>query len=101
MDTQYIIDTIINNFNLGLIIAINAFTYILITICNNIFKNKVPKQFKIIFTIISIIIFGFIYWKIGNLSIEVIISSCISAPLIWDWIIKPIFKKVKLDYETK
>jgi len=98
MDAQSIIDIIINNFNFGLIISINLLAYGLITLYNVLFKKQAPKGLKIIITVISIIILGFVYWKTGTVSKDVIISSCVSAPLIWDWILKPIFKKIKLDY---
>lgn len=99
MDIQSIIDIIINNFNFGLIISINLLAYALITIYNVLFKKQASKGLKIIFTIISIIILGFAYWKTETVTKDIIISSCISAPLIWDWILKPIFKKIKLDYD--
>lgn len=101
MDTQSIIDIIINNFNFGLIISINLLAYGLITVYNTLFKKQAAKGLKIIITIISILILGFVYWKTETVTKDVIISSCISAPLIWDWILKPIFKKIKLDYENK
>lgn len=99
MDIQSIIDIIINNFNFGLIISINLLVYGLITIYNALFKKEASKGFKIIITIISIFILGFVYWKTETISKDVIISSCVSAPLIWDWVLKPIFKKFKLDYK--
>lgn len=99
MEIQSIIDIIINNFNFGLIISINALTYGIITIYNIISKKEAIKIFKIIVTIFSIIILGFIYWKTESISKDTIISSCVSAPLIWDWILKPILNKFKLDYK--
>lgn len=99
METQSIIDVIVNNFNFGLIISINALTYGMITIYNTIAKKEASKLLKIIITIFSIIILGFIYWKTEIISKDAIISSCVSAPLIWDWVLKPIFKKFKLDYK--
>lgn len=100
MEFNQIIDIIINNFNFGLIISINLLTYGIITIYNTIFKKKASKLLKIIITIFSIIVLGIIYWKTGTVSKDIIISSCISAPLIWDWILKPIFKKIKIDYNN-
>lgn len=100
MDTQSIIDIIINNFNFGLIISINLLAYGLIIIYGTLFKKQASKRLKIIITIISILILGFVYWKTETVTKDVIISSCISAPLIWDWILKPIFKKIKIDYEA-
>lgn len=99
MELNQIIDIIINNFNFGLIISINLLTYGIITVYNTIFKKKASKLLKIIITIFSIIILGIVYWKIGNIDKDVIISSCVSAPLIWDWVLKPILKKFKLDYK--
>lgn len=99
MEFQSIIDIIVNNFNFGLIISINALTYGIITIYNTISKKEATKILKIIVTIFSIIILGFVYWKTETISKDTIISSCVSAPLIWDWILKPILNKFKLDYK--
>lgn len=99
MELQSIIDIITNNFNFGVIISINVLTYGIITIYNTISKKQASKLLKIIITIFSIITLGFIYWKIETISKDTIISSCVSAPLIWDWIIKPILNKIGIDYK--
>lgn len=100
MELQNIIDVIISNFNFGLIISINVLVYSLIKIFEFIFKETAPKLFKVVITIIATFILGFVYLKAGNVSSDVILSSCISAPLIWDWILKPILKKLKADYKS-
>lgn len=99
MEIQSIIDIIVNNFNFGLIISINLLTYSIIIIYNTLFKKEAPKWLKIIITILSAIVLGFSYWQTDSVSKDVIISSCVSAPLIWDWILKPILNKFKLDYK--
>lgn len=101
MDLEIIFNTILNNFDFGLIISINAFTYGIIKLID-IFKVKsINKFIKILVTIISCLLFGFVYYKYGNIEPIVILNSCISAPLIWDWVLKPILKKIKIDYENE
>ncbi len=98
MEIQSIIDTILNNFNFGLIISINVLVYISVKFADYITKSHTPKWIKIIATILSAAILGIVYWKAGNIPIDIIVTSCISAPLVWDWILKPILKKFKADY---
>ena len=101
MDINSVFEFILNNFNFGLILSINALVYGLIKVCD-CFKPKVtPKIIKVAITICSSVLLGIIYWKVADLSPEVIINSCICATLIWDWILKPILKRIKLDYQTK
>lgn len=101
MDLELIFNTIFNNFNFGLIICINAFTYGIIKIIDIFKTESVNKFIKVLITIISCLLFGFIYYKHGNIELIVILNSCISAPLIWDWVLKPILKKIKIDYENE
>ena len=98
MEFSQIIDIILNNFNFGLIISINVLVYAIVKLTDFITKNHTPKWLKIVITIFSATLLGFVYWKAGNITNDVILSSCISAPLIWDWIIKPIAKKLNIDY---
>lgn len=100
MEIQSIIDIILNNFNFGLIISINVLVYTIVKFTDFITKNHTPKWLKIVITIFSAVLLGFVYWKAGNVTNDVILSSCISAPLIWDWIIKPILNKFGIDYKT-
>lgn len=101
MEFQQIIDAILNNFNFGLIISINVLVYLLIKVSDLISKQHSPKWLKIVVTILSSILLGIVYWKAANISVDVIISSCISAPLIWDWVLKPILQRFKADYANK
>ena len=101
MEIQSIIDIITNNFNFGLIISINALVYALVTIYESIKKQSAPKWLKILITILSCSGMGITYLYAANISIDVVLSSCVSAPLIWDWIIKPILKKFKVDYKKE
>ena len=101
MDINSVFELISNNFNFGLIFSINALVYGVIKIYN-LFKPKATsKLIKVVITICSSILLGIIYWKIADVNPEIILNSCICATLIWDWIIKPIFKKVKIDYTNE
>lgn len=101
MDLELIFNIILNNFNFGLIICINAFTYGIIKIIDIFKTESVNKFIKVLITIISCLLLGFIYYKYGNIEPIVILNSCISAPLIWDWVLKPILRKIKIDYKNE
>lgn len=101
MDLELIFNTILNNFNFGLIIAINVFTYGVIKVIDTFKVKSVNKLIKVFITIFSCLLFGFIYYKYGNIEPIIILNSCISAPLIWDWVLKPILRKIKIDYENE
>lgn len=101
MDIQSIIETILGNFNFGLVISINVLVYAIIKLSDYITKQKTPKWIKIAATVVSSIVLGIVYYHAGNVSTDVILSSCVCAPLIWDWIIKPILEKFKKDYKKE
>lgn len=98
MELQSLLDCILTNFNLGIILSINALVYGLIQFIGSIIHKKVSKLIKVIVTIFVSFILGFIYYKFGNIDVNIILNSCICATLVWDWIIKSILNKFKLNY---
>lgn len=96
MSEESIINIILNNFNFGLIITINSAIYFIIKAIEVLSKSPLKKGLKILITLFVCIILGIIYYNKNNS--QEIISTCISAPLLWDWIIKPIVKKFNMDY---
>lgn len=99
MDLELIFNIILNNFDFGLIISINAFTYGVIKLIDTLKVKSVNKFIKVFVTIISCLLFGFIYYKYGNVEPIIVLNSCISAPLIWDWVLKPLLKQIKAYYK--
>lgn len=89
-----------SNINFPLILNINIITYMIIKFIDDINKDKVVTtwQKRIVF-IISSIICGIVYKSCSNIPLDVIINSCIIAPVSWSWIIKPIAKKCRIDYK--
>lgn len=94
-----ITELIINNFDFGLIISINVLVYLLVKIIISISpKAATNKWCKILTTVIVSIILGFVYKTFNNIEIIKIVNSCICATVVWDWIIKPVLHKFKIDY---
>ena len=97
-----LLDIIINNFDFGLILSINVLVYLFIKITEAIAPNvSKVKWYKIICTIIICIGFGLAYSQLTDVEGTKILNSCICAPVIWDWILKPILQKFKIDYKTQ
>ena len=99
---EQIINQLIENFNFALMFIINVVTYFAIKVLDEINKEKNPTtwQKRIIFIIVSVII-GIIYKFTTNISINIIINSCIIAPVAWSWLAKPIANKLGIDYKSK
>lgn len=101
---EHIINNIIDDFNFALMLIINVITYFIIKIIDEVNGDKLPTtwQKRIVFIIVSIAV-GIIYKYTTNIHIDVIINSCIIAPIAWSWLAKPIAKKLGIDYkhETK
>lgn len=99
------IDEIINytilNFNFGIIISINVLAYIIIQGLNYFTKNALDKGYKILITIACSIALFLLYGHISDIETDVLVNSTIIAPVTWDWIIKPLFKKFNIDYKEK
>lgn len=91
----------LNNFNFGYIISINVVAYFIIQFISWIIKKSLPKGIKIITTICVTIGLGILYHSFGTIENDVLINSSILAPVAWDWIIKPLFKLLKIDYKTE
>lgn len=99
---EQIVSQLINNFNFALILIINVITYFIIKIVDETNGDKLPTtwQKRIIF-VISAIVIGTIYKCTTNISINIIINSCIIAPVAWSWLAKPIARRLGIDYKHK
>ena len=98
---DYIISQLLVEFNFALMLVINVITYFVIKFIDDVNGCKVPTtwQKRTVFVIVAIIM-GFFYKYTTDISINVIINSCIVAPVAWSWLAKPIAKKLGIDYKT-
>lgn len=96
---EQLLSQLISNYNFTFIHSINIISYLIIQLFSK--KTFTKKQFKILITIIVSIVMGIIYHFITDISTETLINSAIFAPLAWDWVFKPIFNKLKIDYKDK
>lgn len=94
-----LLDIILNNFDFGLIISINVLVYAFVKITEGISPEVAKlKWYKIVCTTIICIGFGLCYRQLTDIEPTKLLNSSICAPLIWDWILKPIVHKLKIDY---
>lgn len=96
---ETILSYVNDSFNFAYVISINIVVYILIMIFEALFKHKIKKGYKILITILITICFAFLYHFTTEISNEQLINSSILAPVSWDWIIKPLLIKFKIDYK--
>lgn len=99
---EQIINQLIHNFDFALMIVINVVTYGAIKLLDEVNGDKIPTvwQKRIIFVIVAIAI-GIIYKYTTDVSTNIIINSCIIAPVAWSWLAKPIASKFGIDYKQK
>lgn len=97
---EQIINQLIFNFDFALMLIINIITYFIIKIIDEVNGDKQPTtwQKRIVFLIVAIIV-GIVYKFTTNISVNIIINSCIIAPVAWSWLCKPIAKKFGIDYK--
>lgn len=96
-----LLDIITNNFDFGIIFSINVLVYLSIKMTESIYPNVSKiKWYKIVCTVIISIVFGIVYKNITDIEGNKLVNSCICAPVIWDWVIKPILQKFKADYKN-
>ena len=95
-----ILNQIIDNFDFSFMLIVNAFTYFIIKILDEINEtSKVKTYQKRLVLIIAIIIVGALY-KLANYPNDIIlINSSILAPVFWSWILRPILVKLGLGYK--
>lgn len=96
---EQIIEQTINSFDFGFVVTVNILTYIIIKIVDEINgSSPVGEWTKRSITLAVIILLGTIYYIIGT-ETRLLLNSAILAPVAWSWIIKPIIKKLKIDYK--
>lgn len=97
---EQIINQLISNFDFALMLIINIITYFVIKIIDeaNGDKQQTTWQKRIVFLIVAIIV-GIVYKVTTNIPVDIIINSCIIAPVAWSWFAKPIARKFGIDYK--
>lgn len=97
---EQIINQLIYNFDFALILIINIITYFIIKIIDELDGDKIPTtwQKRFVFLIVAIIM-GILYKYITDIHTNIIINSCIIAPVAWSWLAKPIADKFGIDYK--
>ena len=97
---EQIINQLISNFDFALILIINIITYFIIKIIDELDGDKIPTtwQKRFVFLIVAIIM-GILYKYITDVPTNIIINSCIIAPVAWSWLAKPIADKFGIDYK--
>lgn len=97
---EQIINQLISNFDFALILIINIITYFIIKIIDELDGDKIPTtwQKRFVFLIVAIIM-GILYKYITDINTNIIINSCIIAPVAWSWLAKPIADKFGIDYK--
>ena len=93
-----IIQQVINSFDFTYCVAVNALTYILVTVLIYLCQGNVTRTIKKLVLLFSIVVVSTIYYAIG-VDAKLIINSSILAPVSWTWIIKPILSKLGYDYK--
>lgn len=94
---QTIIDTTLESFDFAFCIVVNVLTYLIIKTVSEVKKKELSKIAKKLILAASILLTGSVYYLNGY-DTRLLLNSAIIAPVSWDWIIKPIIKKLKLDY---
>lgn len=95
-----IINQVIDNFDFAYMFAINALTYCIIKIIDEINKDKVVNTWTKRGVLIgAIIVVTMLYSFTGYERWTVLINSACVAPVAWSWIFKPLLTKFGLDYK--
>lgn len=94
------IKQIINSFDFAYMFIINVLSYFVVSTVYKIKKGKyVSTWSKRLILMACTVVVGVIY-KLANVNTDIIlIYSSIVAPVFWDWILRPIFIKLGIDYK--
>lgn len=99
---EQIIDILLSNFDISYMLSINILTYIIIKFVDYLNgKKKLKLIYKRLILIISTIICCIIYKFTTEIDNYVLINSTIAAPVFYSWVMKPIIKKLKIQYNNE
>lgn len=95
-----LIPQIVDNFDFVFMFVVNALTYLIIKLIDNLNKEApVSKLVKRIVLVTVILACTITYALVGDFSIK-LINSAIAAPVFYSWVLKPILKKFGINYST-
>lgn len=97
-----IIDQIIANFDWAYMVSVNVLTYGIIKFidyCNG--TKPVSTIIKKIVLILAVIGLAVIYKFVSDIDNRILLNSAILAPVAWDYIIRPIIKKIGIGYRIE
>lgn len=94
------ISNIIANFDFTFCVIVNVATYLSIKAFTDNSKNVkfTTWQKRLVFISLSILIA--VIYKITGSDLKILFNSIIIAPVTWSWILKPICKKLNIDYNN-
>ena len=97
---EQIINQLIRNFDFALMVVINVVTYAAIKVVDELNGDKVPTtwQKRAIFVVAAIAV-AVLYGFTTDISVSVIINSCVVAPVAWSWLGKPLATRLGIDYK--
>lgn len=99
---EQIYEILINNFDISYMLSINILTYMIIKFIDFLNGDKKLKLiYKRLVLILSTIVCCIIYHFVTDLETRVLINSTIAAPVFYSWVMKPLLKKIKLQYNTE
>lgn len=95
-----LIPQIVDNFDFVFMFVVNALTYLIIKLIDNLNKEApVSTLVKRIVLVAVILACTITYGLVGDFSIK-LINSAIAAPVFYSWVLKPILKKFGINYST-
>lgn len=98
---QLIIEKLMENFDFPYMLTVVVLTYILVKIWDRINgDNPVKSIYKKLTLLFSIVFIGGIYILLNYENKIALLNSAILAPIFWNYVIKPIFKLLKIDYKS-
>lgn len=95
---ENIIQTTLNSFDFSYCIIVNIATYIIIKVVDEIDPKPLSVWYKRLILLITILSTGVVYYLSGNDN-KTILNSAILAPVFWSWVMKPLCKKLNVDYK--
>ena len=94
---EEIISQLTSSFDMKLMLSITLLSYILIKGLEKL-KYKTSRLFKRIITAIVAIVLCYIYYKYINITLEQIVPTYLISIVFYDYIIKGITNKLKINY---
>lgn len=99
---EQIYDILLENFDISYMLSINILTYMIIKFIDFLNGDKKLKLiYKRLVLILSTIVCCIIYHFVTDLETRVLVNSTIAAPVFYSWVMKPLLKKIKLQYNTE